>query len=190
MPCDNFSSEDQETSSSQHVAARSLLLMAATASSSLDCATATETNSKDDNNKENNGQKINLGGRPKGSTIKASKEQQQLIINARNYAAKCHDEEKKKNGAKLPCFTLNKIIEETNNKYGLEEGQLKKSTLKGRNRKGHKQFTTGPGVDSPMLKVEKTIVEFIIRKAANREPYCIKDCIELANSLINKYVTQ
>ena len=33
-------------------------------------------------------------------------------------------------------------------------------------------------------------MEFIIRKAANREPYCIKECIELANSLIDKSVTQ
>jgi hypothetical protein len=80
--------------------------------------------------------------------------------------------------------TLSNIIKEATEKYGLDEGELKVSTLKGR------LFANGQGLNSPMLCVEKLAVCMIIRRATMRQPHVVDECLELANSLINKSVTQ
>jgi hypothetical protein len=41
-----------------------------------------------------------------------------------------------------------------------------------------------------MHRVEKLVVSMILRRAAMRQPYTVQECLELANSLIDKYVTQ
>jgi hypothetical protein len=50
---------------------------------------------------------------------------------------------------------LPKIIKEVTEKYGLEEGYLTKSMLKGRFRRNRSKFADGCGVNSPMFRVEK-----------------------------------
>jgi hypothetical protein len=67
---------------------------------------------------------------------------------------------------------------------------LKKCTLKGRFRKNRAQYANGRGVNSPMFRIEKLIIGMILRRATMRQPYNVRECLELANSLIDKSVTQ
>jgi hypothetical protein len=53
---------------------------------------------------------------------------------------------------------LPNIIKEVTEKYGLEEGDLTKSRLKGRFRRNRSKFANGRGVNSPMFRVEKILV--------------------------------
>jgi hypothetical protein len=46
------------------------------------------------------------------------------------------------------------------------------------------------GPDSPMERVEKLILAVILRRAAMRQPVNVTECIQLLNSLIDKYVIQ
>jgi hypothetical protein len=90
----------------------------------------------------------------------------------------------------LPRNTLTNIIKKETEKYGLEEVELKTNTLKGRFRSKRSLYANGRGVISPMHRVEKLVVSMIPRRAAMRQPYTVQECLELANSLINKSVTQ
>jgi hypothetical protein len=116
------------------------------------------------------------------------------LINARNYAAECLEAKylaQTNPKCILPRNTLTNIIKEATVKYGLEEGELKTNTLKGRFRKTRSTiYANGGGVNSPMHRVEKLVVSMILRRAAMRQPYTVQECLELANSLIDKSVTQ
>jgi hypothetical protein len=90
----------------------------------------------------------------------------------------------------LPQNTLSNVIKEATEKYGLDEGELKVSTLKGIFRKNRGVFANWRELNSPMLCVEKLVISMIIRQAAMRQPYAVHECLELANSLIDKSVTQ
>jgi hypothetical protein len=92
--------------------------------------------------------------------------------------------------ASLPHSTLVDIIKEATEKYGLKEGELKTYTLRGRLRKNRAHYANGRGVNSPMFRVEKLLVSMILRRAATRQPYTVRECLELVNSLIDKSVTQ
>jgi hypothetical protein len=41
-----------------------------------------------------------------------------------------------------------------------------------------------------MFRVEKLLVSMILRRAVMRQPYTVRECLKLANSLIDKSVTQ
>jgi hypothetical protein len=115
------------------------------------------------------------------------------LINARNYAAECLEAKylsQTNPKSILPRNNLTNIIKKATEKYGLEEGELKTNTLKGRFRSTISLYANGRGVNSPMHRVEKLVVSMILRRAAMRQPYTVQECLELANSLIDKSVTQ
>jgi hypothetical protein len=115
-----------------------------------------------------------LGG---GTTIASSTSKNKNLINARNFAAEKLESlylQQTNPSSKLPNSTLSNITKEATEKYGLEEADVKLSMLKGRFRKGRAVYANGRGLNSPMICVEKLVVE----------------CIKLANSLISESVTQ
>jgi hypothetical protein len=83
-------------------------------------------------------QPLNLGGRKKGSTETATIGRIQYLINARDFAAQCLEPRymlQTNPKTSLPRKTLVNIIKGETEKYGIEEGELKLSTLRGRFRK-------------------------------------------------------
>jgi hypothetical protein len=120
-------------------------------------------------------------------------EKRQQLINARNFAAECIKARylsQKDPNKSVPRNTLPNIIREAIRKYELEKGELKTSTIKGRFRKHRAQYANGWGVNSPMVPIEKLLVSMILRQAAMCQPSTFRECLELANFLIEKYVTQ
>jgi hypothetical protein len=129
----------------------------------------------------------------KGSTETSTIGKRQDLINARNFSAECLESRyllQTNPIASLPHNTFVNIIKGATDKYGLEEGELKLYTLRGRFRKNISYYFNGRGVNSRMFHVENIIVSMIIRRAAMRQPYTVRECLELANSLIDKSVTQ
>jgi hypothetical protein len=86
--------------------------------------------------------------------------------------------------------TLKNIIKRAADKYDLEEGEMKTNNLKGRFRKTWALHANGWVVNSPMFHVEKFLISMILCQAAMRQPYTVRECLEFANSLIDKSVTQ
>jgi hypothetical protein len=82
------------------------------------------------------------------------------------------------------------IIKEATEKYGLDEDEFKTCTLRVTFINNRAQYANGRGVNSPMFRVEKLLVSMILRRAAMRQPHTVRECLELANSLIDKSVTQ
>jgi hypothetical protein len=85
----------------------------------------------------------------------------QNLINPHNLAAKCIEARYlAMNNPKeiLPRNTSSNIIKEATEKYGLDKGNIKVSTLKGIFRKNRGLFVNGQGLNSPMLCVEKLVV--------------------------------
>jgi hypothetical protein len=114
------------------------------------------------------------------------------LINALNYAVECLEAKLSQTNPKsiLLRNTLTNIIKKATEKYGLEEGELKTNTLKVRFRSTRSLYANGRGVNSPMHGVEKLVISMTLRRAAMRQPYTVQECLELANSLIDKSVTQ
>jgi hypothetical protein len=48
----------------------------------------------------------------------------------------------------------------------------------------------GRGENSPMFRVEKILISMILHRTAMRQPYNVRECLDLANSLIDKSLTQ
>jgi hypothetical protein len=114
---------------------------------------------------------VNIGGRPKGSTIASKRKQKSLHEEANCWAAKKLIEmqnEAKTNGlTKLPPKTIAAVIGEANVKFELDESHLlKKHTIKSRIRRGNPSGR----MKTPMANVEPLLVEFCILSSQNGEP--------------------
>ena len=121
-------------------------------------------------------------GRPRGTTVKATKErslkEEALVNEITTEWAKVKQDERSTN------HTLENLITKKKLEYCLEDVTVTKSCIRKRLTRKRLICARNPGSASPMKPVEEYLVSIFNQMAKMRQPLCISEGLALANSLV------
>jgi hypothetical protein len=129
-----------------------------------------------------NSDSLKTGGRPKGSTIQASRDKErkkeELLNDIATSWHQVSEEMRNKRNA------LENLIEEKKVEHGLQDFTIKKGCIRQRLKRDKLVCTTHSGTTSPMAPIEEHIVALMAQMAKMRQPLNVSEGLALANSLI------
>jgi len=123
----------------------------------------------------------NVGGRPKGSTIKEKKEKNNNFVSMMNYIAKNY-EILKLTGVKIQKVHFHEMIEEAKTKYSIHEN-VNIKTIQSRYRRRN-IVVHHRGTPTPMSPLEPALLEIVLQKGQMNQPLTVEEGLQLANSMI------
>jgi len=127
------------------------------------------------------------GGRPKGTTIKASIEKEAKTDALIMDIASCWSEkveEKAQEKIRMKKNELDDLINSKKQEHGLTDVEVKKKAIQMRTYRKRLLVARHPGPSSPMKPVEDYIVSILNQMAPMRQSLCVSEGLALANALI------
>jgi hypothetical protein len=127
------------------------------------------------------------GGRPKGTTIKASIEKEAKTDALIMDIASCWSEkveEKAQEKIRMKKNELDDLINSKKQEHGLTDVEVKKKAIQMRTYRKRLLVARHPGPSSPMKPVEDYIVSILNQMAHMRQSLCVSEGLALANALI------
>jgi hypothetical protein len=157
------------------------------------CNTSPNENNPNNNNSttadERTEQLPKKGGRPKGKTIEAKRNDIRNMQEALNHAAtECLSikQEAIQNGnARVKRGAYKEIVEATEKAFDLEVGSINMDTVLKRLQPGRKVVTAGKGSVSPLIAVEAHFLDVLLQFAAMRQPLTAHGALNMINSMIS-----
>ena len=123
-------------------------------------------------------------GRPKGTTLKASREKLERVEAMMNSIAVEWKDKVTESTGRMPNKELDKLIEKKQEEFNLKEVPVNKSLVRQRIRKNRIVCLKHSGTPTPIAPVESYIVGVIQSMSRLRQPLNVSQGLSLANSLI------
>lgn len=139
------------------------------------------SNSNTSDPSENTTKKI---GRPKGTTVKASRERMERIEDMTNSIVMEWKEKVDQKTGRMPNKALDLLIEEKKQQYNLNDVTISKSLVRQRIQKNRLVCNKHSGTLTPIAPVEKYLVAIIQSMSRLRQPLNVSQGLALANSLV------